>query len=180
MKFRSFVNLSPEQLLHIPEAHRVTIDPSVDRTTLILYPTIRLAQESLKKRSTAASYLVSTQLGEDSFFEAIGSVEPADGSPVEYVAGLFYSYSDAFKASHGISSLYKDGRVVAVPRQRPYDSYMKWSLDFNMPSAVPSEVTKVDLRFAVELDDPSALVAADPQYAEFLRLKEKYEPAKAS
>ena len=178
MKIIAYMNLQPKHI-HLDLAKgAVSLDSSARNWDMDVYPSVGTAAKALHK--DAATYAVAAELPDGSVFEVRGEIDQTEGRLGGYVAGRFDNFPAAYEASEGLGVMGRRGDVLVRPAPvSVFSSVEEWKAAFDRDKAREAKTNdSFNLRAVVELapDDGQALGAADPEYAIWLKLNEKYAP----
>lgn len=178
MKIAGYMQLKPEHIAYDEQSRTVGLTKDARGWQRTVFPTAAAAAEAPAEQGTAV-YAVSADLPNDSTFEVRGAMDQNDGSGGTYTAGYFADYASAFKAAEGLGVQGHRGQVlIKMGVDRIYTSYEEWAAEFDRDAArkAARSSNHVSIREVVDLDpsDGAALGTADPEYALWLRLNEKF------
>lgn len=177
MKITGYMRLKPEHIDYDQEKRTVRLAKDARGWGHLVYPTAELA--AARPLQGAQVYAVQAEVPNDSVFEVRGDIDMTEGRGGTYVAGIFANYADAFRASEGLAAQGQRGYIqLKLGIEKIYTSYEDWKSDFSEREArkAPRGPERTDLHTIVELapDDAAALGTADPEYALWLKLNEKF------
>lgn len=178
MKITGYMRLKSEHIAYDQEKRTVRLSKEAHGWGHLVYPTLELAEANLGKGQQA--YTVQAEVPDDTLFEVRGDIDMTEGRGGTYVAGFFADYADAFRAAEGLGAQGQRGYLqLKLGIERIYTSYADWRAEFDEGKARKAPQTeRKDLLSIVDLapDDAAALGAADPEYALWLKLNEKFGP----
>lgn len=179
MKITAYMNLRPQHI-HLDLATGiVSLDASARNWSMEVYPSIEAAAEVLNKE-LAATYAVTAELPDGSVFEIRGERDQTEGKLGGYIAGVFDNFPAAYEAAARLGVMGRRGEVLV--RTAPVNIFStaeEWRTGFDLAAAAKAKpMDSTTLRSFVELavDDTQAIGAADPEYAIWLKLNEKFAP----
>lgn len=177
MKITGYMQLKPEHIAYDEQTRTVRLAKAARGWNFDIYPTEELAAAAAYKGS--AVYTVEAEVPDHSVFEALGDIDQTEGRLGVYCAGRFADYETAFRAATGLGVQGRRGPVeIKPPATRVYDTAEDWKADFDVQAArkIPRNGERILLSEVVELapTDETAIGAADPEYALWLRLNQKF------
>lgn len=177
MKITGYMQLTTDHIDYDQQTRTVRLTKAARDWSKTVYPTAELAAERLM--AGAQIYAVTAELPNDSVFEVRGDIDQSEGRGGRYTAGYFADYASAFRAADGLGVQGTRGEVlIKTGIDRIYTSYEDWQEEFNLAAArnAPRASERISIREIVELapTDETALGAADPEYALWLKLNEKF------
>lgn len=175
MEITGYMNLTPQDIIFDHATRAAALGPDARGCLGEVYPDAETAEFSRVKG--AATYAVTAEVANGSVFEVRADIDRTEGKLGTYVAGLFSNYSAAFEAAGGLGVYGRRGMITVMPEPlQVFDSIADWQAQ--RPTAQMVKRAGTDLRQLVNLraGDAAALEAADPEYALFLKLREKFAP----
>lgn len=178
MKIIAYMNLLPRHIHLDLTTRAVCLDASARGWNMGVFPDEESAAAALSKDE--ASYAVTAELPDGSVFEVRGSVDQTEGRGGSYVAGLFDNLPAAHAATNGLGAQGQPGSITVLPAPvNVFSDVGNWREAFDLSQA--RKVTTAgpgSLISIVELaaDDARAIGAADPEFAIWLKLNEKFAP----
>jgi hypothetical protein len=179
MKITAYMNLQPSHIHLDLATGTVKLDGSARSWQMDVYPSVQAAAEALHEGYS--SYAVTAELPDGSVFEIRGERDQTEGKLGGYIAGVFDNFPAAYAAAAGLGVMGRRGEVlVRTAPVNVFSTVEDWKARFDLDAAraaKPADSTTL-LRGIVELaaDDAQALGAADPEYAVWLKLNEKFAP----
>lgn len=176
MKIIAYMNLQPRHI-HLDLATGVvSLDSSARNWDMAVYPSKEDAVATLNDEW--GTYAVTADLPDGTVFAVRGELDQTEGKLGGYLAGFFDNYPAAYAAAEGLGVMGRRGDIsVRLAPVNVYSDVAAWKAAFNFDEArKDSGSGTLYLRNVVELagDDASALSAADPKFAIWLKLNEKY------
>jgi hypothetical protein len=178
MKITGYMQLKPEHIAYDEQTRTVRLTKEARGWQHTVFPT---ADEAARWAADAGTevYAVTAELPNDSTFEVRGDIDQTEGRGGLYTAGYFADYASAFRAAEGLGVQGTCGQVlIKAGMDRIYTSYDEWKAEFSPAAArtAPRPSERLSIREVVELapTDESALQTADPEYALWLRLNQKF------
>ena len=177
MKITGYMHLTPEHIDYDQQTRTVRLAKDARSWQRTVYPTAEMAAKD--PFAGTQVYAVTAELPNDSLFEVRGDIDQTEGRGGAYTAGYFADYASAFKAAEGLGVQGSRGQVlIKTGIDRIYTSYEDWQEEFNLAAArkAPRATERISIRDIVELaaTDETALGVADPEYALWLKLNEKF------
>lgn len=177
MKITGYMLLTPDLIAYDPEERTVHLAKEARFYGRMVFPTFELAATPTARGEQI--YAVQAEVPNDTVFEVRGDIDMSEGRGGTYIAGIFANYGDAFLAAEGLGAQGRRGYLnLKLGIERIYTSYADWKKEFNPAEArnAPQGNERTDLLSIVDLAprDAAALGAADPEYAVWLRLNEKF------
>lgn len=179
MNITAYMNLQPKHIDLDFTTSTVRLDRSARNWDMDVYPSIEVAATAMNS-DVATAYTVTAEIPDGSVFEVRGEIDQTEGKLGGYIAGLFDNFPAAYAAAAGLGVMGRRGDVlVRTAPVNVFSSVEEWSSTFDRGAArTASSSASFNLRSVVELaaDDAQALGAADPEYAVWLKLNEKFAP----
>jgi hypothetical protein len=179
MKITAYMNLLPRHI-HLDLASRtVSLDKSARNWDMGVYPSKEVAAATLGKDWD--TYAVTADFPDGTVFAVRGELDQTEGKLGGYLAGLFDNYPAAYAAAEGLGVMGRRGDISVRPAPvNVFSDVAAWKVAFDYDQARKDSGSGAHyLRDFVELagDDAAAMGTADPEFAVWLKLNEKYGPA---
>jgi len=178
MKITAYMNLLPRHIHLDLTTRSVCLDASGRGWNMGVYPDKESAAAVISKDE--ASYAVTAELPEGTVFEVRGSIDQTEGRGGSYVAGLFDNFPAAHAAAKGLGVMGRPGDITVLPAPvNVFGDVDSWRAAFDRSAARKTTTSgTTSLLSILELagDDAAALGAADPEFAIWLKLNDKFAP----
>lgn len=178
MKITAYMNLNPQHIHLDLTTGAVSMDGSARRWDMDVYPSVEAAAAA-RHSEESSTYTVTTDIPDGSVFEVRGEKDQTEGRLGSYVAGLFDNYPAAYEAAAGLGVMGRRGDVfVRLAPASVFSSAEEWKRTFDRDTCKTFSSSPFNLRTVVELaaDDGQARGAANPEYAVWVKLNEKFGP----
>lgn len=178
MKITAYMNLQPQHIHLDLTSGTVALDDSARSWDMDVYPSAETAAQHLYK--DAETYTVTAEIPDGSVFEVRGEKDQTEGKLGGYIAGLFDTFPVAYAAAAGLGVMGRRGDVLVRPAPaNVFSTVEDWKSAFDRDAARATKPNNsFSLKSVAELadDDARAVGAADPEYAIWQKLNEKYAP----
>lgn len=178
MKITAYMNLHPQHIHLDLTAGTVSLDGSARSWDMDVYPSVEAAAAA-RHSEGSSTYAVTAEIPDGSVFEVHGEKDQTEGRLGSYVAGVFDNYPAAYEAAAGLGVMGRRGDVlVRLAPASVFSSVEEWKHAFDRDTCKAVSSSPFNLRAVVELaaDDGQARGAANPEYAIWAKLNEKFGP----
>lgn len=178
MKITAYMNLLPKHIHFDLTTGTVALDDSARSWDMDIYPSAEIAAQHPYK--DAETYTVTAELPDGSVFEVRGEKDQTEGRLGAYIPGVFDSFPVAYAAAAGLGVQGRRGEVLVRPApERVFSTVEEWKSAFDRDAAratKPNNSFKLKSVAKLAADDARAVGAADPEYAIWKKLNEKFAP----